>query len=85
MRFTNIIGENSTVLYEALSMGKKVAKLEMKGLIPLYLKKEDQKLFHIIKDNDDFIEFMNSPIPSKPNINIYSKYKEDVFNMILNS
>lgn len=83
MRFDNVIGENSTVLYEALSMGKKVGKLCMEGLEPQYLKREDMACFYEIANNSDFVEFINAPLEEKPSMKIYTPFKPEVVNNLL--
>ena len=85
MRFTNVVGENSTVLYEALSMGKKVGKLHMEGLEPKYLCEEDISLFYEIKNSDDFVEFIKAPQDDKPSKKLYTVFKPDVVNKLLNN
>lgn len=83
MRFDNVIGENSTALYEALSMGKKVGRLNMEGLDIKYLNEEDKKYFYIISDVTSFIKFINSPIGEKPSLNIYTPFKPEAFNTLV--
>lgn len=83
MRFDNVIGENSTVLYEALSMGKKVGKLCMEGFEPQYLKREDMACFYEIANNSDFVEFINAPLEEKPSMKIYTPFKPEVVNNLL--
>lgn len=83
MRFDCVLGSNSTVLYEALAMDKKVGKLNMYGLIPQFLKKEDEKFFYIINDDKSFDFFYHSPIDLKSSINIYSPFKPEVINRLL--
>ena len=56
--FTYVIGESSSVLYEALSNGNMVGKLFMNGLSPKYLEKEDIKAFCEIHNEQDFGEFI---------------------------
>ena len=82
-KFIHIIGENSTVLYEALSMGKKVGKLRMGGLDPRYLNEEDVSYFYEIDSMEDFIAFLKSPIDSKPQKQIYTRYRPDIINSLL--
>ena len=83
MRYDNVIGENSTALYEALSMGKKVGKLNMEGLQPKYLVENDICYFYEIKNNDDFIQFINAPQDGKPFKKIYTFFKPEVVNQLL--
>lgn len=85
MRFKNVIGENSTVLYEAMSMGKKVGKLRMNGLEPKYLSEEDVKYFFEIKNNDEFVKFIKAPQEEKPSKMLYTVFKPDTVNKLLNN
>lgn len=77
--FKYIMGENSTVLYEAVSIGKKVACLELGGLQPKFLNPKDQESFYIIKDFDDFKDFLKPDNYKKNNISIYSEFKGNQF------
>lgn len=83
MKFDNVVGENSTALYEALSMGKKVGKLDMEGLNIKYLNEDDKKYFFLISDNSSFIDFINSSIGAKPSLNIFSSFNPEILNKLL--
>lgn len=83
MNYNNVIGENSTVLYEALSMGKKVGKLRMENLVPEYLNKDDAKYFYEITDNLSFIDFIMNTLHNKTSKKIYSTFKPEVINKLL--
>ena len=83
-RFNFVIGENSTVLYEALSMGKKVGKLFMEGLIPRFLSKEDENSFYIISNNEDFVSYLNSSKDIRLSKQIYSSFQSSIVNSLLN-
>ena len=83
MRFDNVIGENSTVLYEALSMGKKVGKLHLEGLIPHYLDEEDRSFFYEITDFESFTNFIRLPLNSKPSKKIYTEFNPEAINQLL--
>ena len=85
MRFDYVIGENSTVLYEALAMGKVIGKVCMEGLIPKYLDEEDVNYFHIIKDKETFKQFLNSTNKDKPSKSIYSEFKPELLKKIIES
>ena len=85
MRFDYVIGENSTVLYEALAMGKVVGKIFMEGLSPKYLDEEDINFFHCIKDKETFEHFLASTNnKDKSSKSIYSEFKPDTINKLLN-
>lgn len=77
--FTHVIGENSTVLYEALAAGKKTAKLFFEGLHPRYLKEEDKDCFWEVSDQDTFSRFLNEDISSKKTKSIYSPFNKELF------
>ena len=81
--FTNVIGESSTVLYEALSANKKVGKLFMSGMKPRYLKEEDSACFWKITGINDFKEFVNGKSDEKVSKSIYSEFKKEKVNALL--
>lgn len=83
MLFNVVVGENSTVLYEAISMGKKVGKLHFGGLEPRYLSEDDIPYFYEIRNNQDFIDFIKAPMNGKPSKNLYSTFKPDIVNKLL--
>ena len=83
MRFECVMGVNSTVLYEALAMRKKVAKLNMGGFEVQFLSEEDQRCFYLITDDNTFKEFMEAPIGAKPSFNMYSRFKPEIVNALL--
>lgn len=76
-RFDQIIGENSTVLYEALAVNKKVGKLFFEGLDPKYLVEEDRECFWEIKDQKDFDSFLNGKVEQKRSKCIYSPFDKN--------
>lgn len=83
MSFDNIMGENSTVLYEALSMGKKVGKINFGGLLPRYLLEEDKKMFYQITDDYTFMDFIKASLDAKPSKKLYTEFKPEVINQLL--
>lgn len=82
-KFNYVIGENSTVLYEALSMGKKVGKLSMGGLRPRFLSKEDEDSFYIITNNEDFVCYLNGSKDIRLSKTIYSSFQSNIVNSLL--
>ena len=80
--FTHVIGENSTVLYEALSMGKKVGRVFFDGLAPKYLTPEDKALFWEISDKESFESFLNAAC-TKGQRSIYSPFDREAFMHVL--
>ena len=77
--FNHIIGENSTVLYEALSVNKKVGRLFFDGLHPHYLEETDKDCFWDIRNQEDFKKFLNDNISAKKDKSIYSNFNKDLF------
>lgn len=83
--FNNIIGENSTVLYEALNYNKKVARFCFEGFSPRYLTPEDEECFWKVNDGDSFMLFMNAQVGEKKTMKIYSKFDKELFMKLYNS
>ena len=83
MRFKYVIGENSTVLYEAISMGKNVGKISMGGLKPIFLQEEDREMFWDISDNDTFKKFVSIPNNIQVHKTIYSNFDANTFEEVL--
>jgi hypothetical protein len=78
-----VIGENSTVMYEAMSMGKKVGRLNYGGFC---VKETD--LIHggtKINSHDELIKFVESPYSDEQDSkDVYSDFDEHALNSILN-
>lgn len=83
--YHNIIGENSTVLYEALTYGKKVARLCFEGFAPRYLTPEDEECFWKVNDMASFKAFIDGKPEDKKSMKIYSKFDKELFMKIYNS
>lgn len=81
--FNYVIGESSTVLYEALSAGKRVGKLFMGTLAPAYLDMADADYFWEIRTISDFEAFLNENPSTKKQRNIFSPFNSQLFNQIL--
>lgn len=79
MGFENIVGENSTVLYEALSMNKKVGKLFFEGLHPKYLEEADRESFWEIRSVDDMNAFIIGDNANKKPKSVYSPFNKELF------
>ena len=77
-----VIGENSTVMYEAMSMGKKVGRLNYGGFC---VKETD--LIHggtKLNSHDELIKFVNSPYyDEQDSKDVYSDFDEQALNSIL--
>ncbi len=81
MKFDNVIGINSTGLYDALNMGKKVGKFSIKGLCePKFWLEGDEQFFYMISDNESFVTFINDPIGQKPRKIVYNKFNANILN-----
>ena len=77
--FNHVLGENSTVLYEALAIHKKVGRLFYKRLNPKYLEESDRDCFWEIHNQDDFEQFLKDDVSSKKTKSIYSKFDKELF------
>lgn len=81
-QYTNVMSENSSVLYEAMSLGKKVARLNICGL-----NVKESELIHggtIINSLDDFGRFLNEPYCNdRDSKELYSDYQQETFDSIL--
>ncbi len=82
-KFSYIIGENSTALYEGLNMGKNVGKLFWGGLQSRYLNEDDKKYFFTISNNEDFKNFIRSPKGIKPSRKLYETFNKRAFESII--
>lgn len=79
MSFDMVIGENSTVLYEALANHKKVGRLFYKGLNPKYLEDSDRNCFWEIHNQYDFEQFLKEDVSKKASKCIYSPFNKEFF------
>ena len=79
MTFDMVVGENSTVLYEALSANKKVGKLFYPGLRPQFLVADDRDSFWEISNQNDFERFIKGRITDKKSKSIYSPFDKERF------
>ncbi len=77
--FNLIVGENSTVIYEALAIRKKVGRLFYEGLTPLYTDESDRECFWEIRSQQDFIEFLKGDVNSKKSKCIYSSFDKNKY------
>lgn len=80
MAYDYIIGENSTVLFEGLSLGKKIARLNIGGLQPVNRSNEDS--FYYIDSVEDFGDYINSPV-KELKTEVYSDFKANLFNSFI--
>lgn len=82
-QFSLVIGENSTVMYEAISCGKKVGKLFFEGLNPDYLFPSDCVYFWEISNQEDFRTFLSASSTEKQSKSIYSGFNQKLFNDLI--
>ena len=82
-KYECVIGENSTVMYEAMSMGKKVGRLNYGGF-----RVKETDLIHggtKINSHDELIEFVNSPYSDEQDSkDVYSDFDKQSLYSILN-
>lgn len=80
-RFDKVIGENSSVLYEALSMGKMVGRVNLNGLRVREVDNKRLAGFSYIDTMKDMTEFLlRSPkIRELKQDNIYDNFKPEAF------
>lgn len=83
MPYTYIIGDNSSVLFEAVSIGKKVARINCEGLISYGYDHEEQDGFFYINNLNEFSSFINSNQKKKNNRMIYSDFDSDLFKCLI--
>lgn len=83
MPYTYIIGDNSSVLFEAVSIGKKVARLNCEGLISYGYDPEEQDGFFYLNNLNDFTSFINSNHKKKDNRMIYSDFDSHAFKCLI--
>lgn len=84
-QYNHLIGENSTVLYEALTYGKKVARICFDGFAPRYLTPEDEECFWKVSDKASFEAFINGKVEDKKSMKIYSKFDKELFMKLYNA
>ena len=80
-----VVGENSSVLYEALSVGCKVGMLNLCGLRPPIDLQGIKENFFIINDTKDFERFLtDESMESTSKAEFYSKFNSKVFMDFIN-
>ena len=77
--FDYVVGETSTVLLEALSLGKKVGRLHYEGLKPEYMKDDEKDYEWMITDNISFVSFINDLSLIKYPHGLYSDFNQQLF------
>ena len=84
LSYNSILGENSTVMYEALSLGKKVGRFYFNGFVPTHMPGIPEGAFYYIQNIPDFKNFLlwNSKVENLSSV-IYSDFESSVFNSLL--
>lgn len=81
--FRHVVGENSTVLYEALAVNKKVGRLYFEGLNPKYLEESDRECFWEIHNQSEFEAFLASDVSARKSKSIYAPFDKDLFEKVV--
>ena len=82
--YNYIVGENSTVLYEALSLNKNVARLSYGGFSPSVMDKFNEDGFFYLKSINDFEDFLKKGKNSRGDVNeIYSSFDANIVNNLI--
>ena len=81
-RYQYIIGEDSSVVYEALSLGKKVGRLCYNGINSTRFSDEQDDGFIYLFNDEDFIKLVKSSDKYVDN-KAYSDFKLEIFNSLL--
>lgn len=80
-----VVGENSSVIYEALSVGCKVGMLNLCGLRPAIELPGMKENFFVINDANDFFRFVTEESDhSKSKTEFYSKFDRKLFMDFIN-
>lgn len=84
MAYEGVIAENTTVLYEAVSVGVKAARLQYNGFHTIHFENEPRDLFFYMKKSEDFSTFVNNFNASEFNKELfYSTFDSKAFNLLL--
>lgn len=78
-----IIGENSSVLYEALSLGKKVGRINCNGLDAIGYNTTNSDGFYYINHIEDFSRFVNTTVINTSILQIYSNFNSSLFKSLI--
>ncbi|MFV0155372.1 hypothetical protein OBK03_06255 [Empedobacter falsenii] len=81
-KYNTVIGDNSSVLYEALSMGKNVGKINMNQIFSRNLEEDIRNGFFII---NTFIDIPTNQINHNKQTSeyFYSNFNQDIFNTLI--
>lgn len=79
-----IAGENSSVLFEALSVGKHVCRFNCRGLSAIGYEQNVQDGFYYINSLDEFRAFVNNQNITNAKTQIYSDFNTKLFMSLIN-
>ncbi|MFA7116522.1 MAG: hypothetical protein WC140_04750 [Bacteroidales bacterium] len=78
-----VLGENSSVLYEAISIGKVVGRINYNGIKIRKISEADDEVFYYLKNIKDFEFFVNFFNPKILRDTYYSDFKPSIINNLL--
>lgn len=85
LSYDYVVGENSSVIYEALSVGCKVGMLNLGGLRPPVDKPGIKDNFYVINNCGDFEQFLQEgPNKSSAKVEFYSNFESQAFMNFIN-
>lgn len=85
MSYEGVIAENTSVLYEAVSVGVKAARLQYNGLHTIHFLDEPANIFFYMKKPEDLKTFIDNFKLGDVNKELYySSFNHHLFNQILN-
>lgn len=84
LRYEGVIAENTSVLYEAISVGVKAARLQYNGLTTIHYPNEPEGLFYYMKNPESFKFFAEEFVLNNIDKEIYySTFDANLFNSLL--
>lgn len=83
-QYKMVIGDNSTVLVEALGLDIKVGRISYEEIQPKYFCEEEKDVEWVISDCASFKNFLESKPKENKGLQFYSKYNREVLESILN-
>lgn len=85
--YSKIIGDNSTVLFEALSLKKQVGKLNMLGIKSRNLEEDRSHGFRILETAEDVLGYIMDKEEGTGNTvsEVYSDFNKEEFNRLITS
>lgn len=83
MPYKYVIGDNSSVLFEAMSIGKKVARLNCEGLVAYGYEEDKEDGFCYVNSLCEFELFINSNLEVCNTANVYSDFDSRLFKSLI--